>query len=558
MKRARNEHRGRLGTVAMSLLVASMALATGSVFAGSATWSMSPTSGDWNTAANWVPATVPNGPSDIATFSASNRATVSLSAGVEIDSIVFGTGASAFTIAAQNSSTTLTLSGTGVVNDSGITQAFVVGSDPSGDQNFLIFRNSATAGALTSYAVDPGQVARLVGGEILFFESSQAGSASFVINAARVRDAIGGIALFMDTASAATGVFTVNGGTSGSGGEVDFDGSASAGSATFTVAGAGGVNATGGVVIFSENSTAATGTFVTNGPSNGGLVGGLVNFEGSATAGDAVLIANPGSGFQFEDSSDGGSARVEAFGSGGFNIASNHTLPGATVGSVEGNGVIQVGASNLSIGSNSLSTTFSGLIADAPPGGSISKIGNATLTLTGANIYTGGTTVSSGTLVVSNKTGSATGTGAVSVNTGTLGGSGTVSGAVTIGQGGFVAPAHGTKAQATLTIQSGLTFNAGSTYTYTFKAKKKKAKTDKVVASGVTINSGATFNFSGTAQGVLKQGLVLTLISDTAATPIAGTFSNLPNGAILTVNGNNFQANYEGGDGNDLTLTVVP
>jgi len=37
-----------------------------------------------------------------------------------------------------------------------------------------------------------------------------------------------------------------------------------------------------------------------------------------------------------------------------------------------------------------------------------------------------------------------------------------------------------------------------------------------------------------------------------------GTFSNLPNGGIVTINGNNLQANYEGGDGNDLTLTVVP
>ena len=70
--------------------------------------------------------------------------------------------------------------------------------------------------------------------------------------------------------------------------------------------------------------------------------------------------------------------------------------------------------------------------------------------------------------------------------------------------------------------------------------------------------NGATFAFQGTAQGALKHGLVLTAISNTAATPIAGTFANLPDGAILTVNGNNFQASYEGGDGNDLTLTVIP
>jgi hypothetical protein len=33
--------------------------------------------------------------------------------------------------------------------------------------------------------------------------------------------------------------------------------------------------------------------------------------------------------------------------------------------------------------------------------------------------------------------------------------------------------------------------------------------------------------------------------------------SNLPDGAIANVNGNHLQASYGGGDGNDLTLTVV-
>ena len=79
-----------------------------------------------------------------------------------------------------------------------------------------------------------------------------------------------------------------------------------------------------------------------------------------------------------------------------------------------------------------------------------------------------------------------------------------------------------------------------------------------MVALGATIKSGATFVFQGTIQGTLQEGLVLTVISNTSATPISGTFSNLPDGAILTANGNNFQASYEGGDGNDLTFTVVP
>jgi hypothetical protein len=58
--------------------------------------------------------------------------------------------------------------------------------------------------------------------------------------------------------------------------------------------------------------------------------------------------------------------------------------------------------------------------------------------------------------------------------------------------------------------------------------------------------------------GTLPPGKVFTVISNTAATPIAGTFSNLADGGIVNVNGNDFQANYDGGDGNDLTLTVVP
>jgi len=55
----------------------------------------------------------------------------------------------------------------------------------------------------------------------------------------------------------------------------------------------------------------------------------------------------------------------------------------------------------------------------------------------------------------------------------------------------------------------------------------------------------------------LTQGMVLTLISNTSANPISGTFTNLPDGSIVTINCNTFQANYEGGDGNDLTLTAI-
>jgi hypothetical protein len=41
------------------------------------------------------------------------------------------------------------------------------------------------------------------------------------------------------------------------------------------------------------------------------------------------------------------------------------------------------------------------------------------------------------------------------------------------------------------------------------------------------------------------------------ATAITDTFANLPDGEPITVESNTRQANYEGGGGNDLTLTVV-
>src|SRR5262245_36248367 len=91
-------------------------------FAGSATWSATPVSGDWNTAANWVPATVPNGPDDVATFATSNITAITVSASIEVNSVVFASGASSFSI--NPNGRTITISGGGVINTSGGTQNF--------------------------------------------------------------------------------------------------------------------------------------------------------------------------------------------------------------------------------------------------------------------------------------------------------------------------------------------------------------------------------------------------------------------------------------------------
>ncbi|MGH8093609.1 MAG: beta strand repeat-containing protein [Chthoniobacterales bacterium] len=514
-------------------LIALLLLLAGQLaHAGSAAWNLNPTSGDWNTAANWTPATVPNGQSDIATFGLSNNTNVSLSLAVSVSEVVFSPGASGFTISFAHGRT-LNLYGAGITNNSGTTQNFLLAAF-RGVVAQMVFHNSATAGNGTVFMVEGnGPLSSL---------------------------------LFLDTSSAGTATFTATGSaTSVTGSAIDLAGTSTAAQATFINDGGIFSGGQGGLTNFLEDATADQATCLAHGGIVSGALGGFVLFGNSSTAGNATLIADGGvSGaaggvISFLGLSNGGSARVELFANGSLDLKSlGH---GLTIGSLEGDGVVSMGAVNLTVGGNDLNTLFSGVIGAAGDSGGLSKIGTGVLTLSGANLYSGGTTMSQGTLVLANVAGSATGAGTVQVDAGTLGGSGIVSGAVTIGTGSgpgaFLAPAHGSKMQSVLTIQSALIFNADSTYTYTFKAKKKKAKTDEVIANGVTINGG-TFNFSGTVQGVLKQGLVLTAISNTAATPTNGTFSNLADGVIVTVNGNNLQASYEGGDGNDLTLTVLP
>lgn len=517
---------------------------------------------------NWTPETVPNDPGDVATFSSSNVTDISLSDQTRVGSVVFDTNANAYTIGTTKHN--LSFFGAGVVNNSVNEQNFVTGSQDGGriqfrnsasagnavftnqgdaQQSYIFFHDNATAGDAT-FINDGG----FGGGITWFFESATAGNATFY-NFSLGDGFNDGVTVFEDDSNAGSATLFCEGG-----GAV-FHKHSSAAHSTMTVSDLGNIT-------FLETAGAGDAIITANGaPSADADPGSILFLSDHASAGDATLIANGGmDGGQggyilFWSQTRGHNARVEIFGNSTLDISAHDAVAPMTIGSLEGDGRAVLGANNLIIGRNRLDTVFSGTIKDGGngnTGGSITKAGGGTLALTQDVNYTGGTTVESGSLLIENTVGSGTGTGPVEVIAGALGGNGIIGGAVTIGidsvRHGILEP--GVNGTGLLTIKNTLTFGPRGTYRWEVDATGMVA--DEIAAAGVIIATGALFSAIPHRDAALPIGTVFTVIDNGAATAISGTFSNLPDNSSLTAGNNTFEANYEGGDGNDLTLTVVP
>ena len=394
--------------------------------AQTATWSTTPANGNYGNAANWDGGAVPNNWTATAVFGSSTQNNLVITSGstYAVDGWTFNASAPNYTFDISNG-ITLGFWGAGITNNGTSTVAITNGSN-----GILTFYGTSTAGS-----------AVITNNNSLYFQNtSTAGNAAITNNislyfnddstAGGAAIANDGFLYFYGTSTAGNAVITNTNG-------VFFNDDSTAGSATITndhylyfngtsTAGNAAI-ANNGNVYFLSDSTAHNASITNTGylrfhdTSTAGSASitnsSTLSFGDHSTAGDAT-IANYGI-LSFYDNGTAGNAAITNNG-GGLVDFSNSTGPSGdgklSAGSIAGAGSFILGANELTVGSNNLSTEVSGVISGI--GGSLVKTGGGTLTLTGDNTYTGGTTINGGTLQLGTADNAGTILGTVSVGAG--------------------------------------------------------------------------------------------------------------------------------------------
>jgi autotransporter-associated beta strand protein len=277
-----------------------------------------------------------------------------------------------------------------------------------------------------------------------------------------------------------TGLFTLNGSNTYSGGTTVNAGS--------LVVGAGGALATGSAV-----NVGASGAieFQNTSPTLGILSNaGSALFRGAGTATLAGLSGEGTTGFHngvtISGALNGGQVSVDGVASIGTLSAGSLTLRGNTssIATLDGGSVTLTGTT-LTVNTGTSAGPIDG-------SGALVKNGTGTLTLSGSNRFTGGTTVNAGSLVVAG--GSLAANGAVTVNAATFGigavdGGTLVIGALTLGNGASNSVVSGGTLQA-----SAFNLNSGSVSSILAGA----GALTKNTAGTVTLSAANTFTGGST------------------------------------------------------------
>jgi fibronectin-binding autotransporter adhesin len=243
------------------------------------------------------------------------------------------------------------------------------------------------------------------------------------------------------------------------------------------------------------------------------------------------------------------------------------------------------GGAKLSVPDVNHELTVSGAISGAA-GNTLTKTGFGKVTLSATNTYAGATNVEEGTLAIAatGSIGSSAGvnvapgadfdvsalvggyavpaaaflsdngtvTGNV-VSAGTVSGGGEITGNLTINNGGLLGPGN---SPGNITVDGLTTFNAGSIFSLELTGGAPGTGYDVLTAGtggGVTISGGQITLSLGFTPAFGQQFKVIDNLSVGA---ISGVFANLADEGIITAGGYDFVADYQGGDGNDLVLTV--
>lgn len=365
------------------------------------------------------------------------------------------------------------------------------------------------------------------------------------------------------------GLFTISGTIGNTGNLLTIGGDGNT-TATNAISGGGGLLKTGSGTLTLMGANSYVGTTINQGTVSIGAIGNLGTAGSGITFGggtlqlsadinstDAVTL-NAGGG-TIETAAAGtsifsglfqGTGALTKTGPGTLSLSAANTYTGITTVTA---GTLQFTGDTSLLGANivdnsavafnqAANSSFGNIISGT---GTVTKDGAGTLSLTGANTYTGATAVNGGRLDVNGSITSATTVN----NGGTLGGTGTITGNVTIANGGTMAPGNST---GVTSVVGTFNQNTGSTFQLEVSPVPPGSETagtshDQVNVTGnAVIQTGATVQVLPAA-GTYALGNTFTFLNTT--TGVAGTYSTLTgatfnNGNLLgslVTNANNVQ-----------------
>jgi autotransporter-associated beta strand protein len=202
-------------------------------------------------------------------------------------------------------------------------------------------------------------------------------------------------------------------------------------------------------------------------------------------------------------------------------------------------------------GNGAVTGIISGNGSGGVPTVALTKSGTGEWRLSGANTYSGTTTVNAGTLLINGNQSAAT--GAVTVNNSgtTLGGIGTIGGTVTVNSGANIAPGNGGTTTGILSTGA-LTLQSSSNFLVNINGLTPGTGYDRLNVIG-TVSIGGS-NLLVTVGTTLNIGETFLIVNNDLADPVSGTFAQ---GSLVTSGPYSLSINYVAGNGNDILLTVT-